>query len=86
MARVTIRYWAAAKHAAGTPEEVMEAVTLAEALAMAVAARPGDDRLRQVMARSSFLVNALPARRDADEDTMLEDGATIEVLPPFAGG
>ena len=86
MARVTIRYWAAAKDAAGTPEEVMEAVTLADALAAALAARPGDDRLRQVMARASFLVNALPARRDAHDETMLEDGATIEVLPPFAGG
>ena len=86
MARVTIRYWAAAKDAAGTPEEAAEAVTLAGALAAALAARPGDDRLRQVMARSSFLVNALPVRRDAHEETILEDGATIEVLPPFAGG
>jgi molybdopterin converting factor small subunit len=86
MARVTIRYWAAAKDAAGTPEEVMDAVTLADALDAALAARPGDDRLRQVMARSSFLVNALPARREAHALTILEDGATIEVLPPFAGG
>ena len=86
MGRVTIRYWAAAKDAAGTPEEVVEAATLAGALTAALAARPGDDRLRQVMARSSFLVNALPVRRDAHEETLLEDGATIEVLPPFAGG
>ncbi|MCW2931528.1 MAG: molybdopterin converting factor, subunit 1 [Actinomycetia bacterium] len=86
MARITIRYWAAAKDAAGTPEEVMEAATLAAALAAALAARPGDDRLRQVMARSSFLVNALPVHREAYEETVLEDGATIEVLPPFAGG
>jgi sulfur-carrier protein len=86
MGRVTIRYWAAAKDAAGTPEEAVEAATLAGALAAVLAARPGDDRLRQVMARSSFLVNALPVRRDAHEETFLEDGATIEVLPPFAGG
>ena len=86
MAKITIRYWAAAKDAAGTPEEVMDAVTLAGALAAALAARPGDDRLRQVMSRASFLVNALPVHRDAHEGTILEDGATIEVLPPFAGG
>jgi molybdopterin synthase sulfur carrier subunit len=86
MARITMRYWAAAKDAAGTPEEVIEAVTLAGALAAALAARPGDDRLRQVMARASFLVNALPTRRDAYEETILEDGMTVEVLPPFAGG
>jgi molybdopterin converting factor small subunit len=86
MARVTIRYWAAAKDAAGTSEEVVEAETLAGALAEALACRPGNDRLRQVMARSSFLVNALPTHRDAHEATVLEDGSTIEVLPPFAGG
>ena len=86
MAKVTIRYWAAAKDAAGAPEEDVEAVTLAGALAAALAARPRDDRLRQVLARSSFLVNALPVRRDAHEETILDDGATIEVLPPFAGG
>jgi molybdopterin synthase sulfur carrier subunit len=86
MSRITIRYWAAAKDAAGTPEEIIDAATLAGALAAALAARPGDDRLRQVMARSSFLVNALPVHRYAHEEVVLEDGATIEVLPPFAGG
>jgi molybdopterin synthase sulfur carrier subunit len=86
MAKVTIRYWAAAKDAAGMPEESVEASTLADALAVVLAGRAGDDRLRQVIARSSFLVNALPVRRDAHEGTLLEDGATIEVLPPFAGG
>lgn len=86
MAKVTIRYWAAAKEAAGVPEESVEAPTLAAALAAALAARPGDDRLRQVISRSSFLVDALPVRRAAHEETYLEDGATIEVLPPFAGG
>ena len=86
MAKVTIRYWAAAKDAAGTSEEPVEAVTLASALTTVLADRPADDRLRQVFARSSFLVNALPVSRDAHEETILEDGATIEVLPPFAGG
>jgi sulfur-carrier protein len=86
MARVTIRYWAAAKEAAGAAEESVEAVTLAEALAVALAASPRADQLRQVMERSSFLVNALPVRRSALAETTLDDGATIEVLPPFAGG
>ena len=30
---VTVRYWAAAKHAAGVAEETLDATTLAEALA-----------------------------------------------------
>ncbi|HEX4830672.1 MAG TPA: MoaD/ThiS family protein [Trebonia sp.] len=86
MAQVIIRFWAAAKEAAGTAEEQVDAVTLAGAVATVLDRRAPDDRLRQVMARSSFLVNALPVRREAQAETFLEDGATIEVLPPFAGG
>ena len=86
MARVTIRYWAAAKEAAGVPEETIEAVTLGDALNAAVASRKQDGRLAAVMLRSSFLVDADPVGRVAKESIMLDDGAIIEVLPPFAGG
>jgi sulfur-carrier protein len=86
MAKVTIRYWAAAKEAAGVPEETVEAVTLSDALNTAVANRKQDGRLATVLKRSSFLVDANPVRRAAMESIMLDDGATIEVLPPFAGG
>jgi molybdopterin converting factor small subunit len=86
MAKVTIRYWAAAKDAAGMPEESVEAVTLADALNAAVASRKPESRLREVLARSSFLVDAAPVSRAARESITLDDGAVIEVLPPFAGG
>ena len=43
-------------------------------------------RLAIVIARSSFLVNADPVGRAAKESIVLDDGAVIEVLPPFAGG
>jgi sulfur-carrier protein len=86
MTKVTIRYWAAAKAAAGVPEESVAAETLAEALAAAVAGRAADDPLRTVLARSSFLVNATPVGRAAKESVALDDGAVVEVLPPFAGG
>ena len=86
MARVTIRYWAAAKDAAGVPEESVEAATLAGALNAAVASRKPGSRLPEVLARSSFLVDAAPVRRAAGESFTLDDGAVIEVLPPFAGG
>jgi sulfur-carrier protein len=86
MTKVTIRYWAAAKAAAGVPEESVEAGTLAEALAAAVAGRAPDDPLRTVLTRSSFLVNATPVGRAAKESVALDDGAVVEVLPPFAGG
>src|ERR1700722_5471491 len=86
MARVTIRYWAAAKDAAGLPEESVEAVTLGEALNTIVADRKPDARLADVLARSSFLVNAVQVGRAARETVLLEEGAVVEVLPPFAGG
>ena len=86
MAKVTIRYWAAAKEAAGVQEESVEAITLSDLLNTVVASRKPDRRLADVLARSSFLVNADPVGRTATESIVLDDGAVIEVLPPFAGG
>ena len=80
MSRVTIRYWAAAKSAAGVAEEQVEAVTLDDALAAAVAVRGA--ALERVLARCSFLVDGVRGDRSA----ALPAGATVEVLPPFAGG
>jgi molybdopterin converting factor small subunit len=98
MAIVTLRYWAAAKDAAGVAEEKVEAETLAAALAAGLAAvsdrpgansdRPGanSDRLRLVMARSAFLIDSQPAGTRPPESIRLSAGSVIEVLPPFAGG
>lgn len=86
MAKVTIRYWAAAKAAAGLAEESVEAVTLGEALNTVVVGRKPDARLADVLARSSLLVNAVQVGHAAREAVVLEEGAVVEVLPPFAGG
>ena len=91
MAIVTLRYWAAAKDAAGTAEEKVEAETLAVALAEGVASareRPGGhgDRLERVIAHSSFLVDGQPAGTRPAQSIRLADDSVIEVLPPFAGG
>jgi len=86
MAKVTIRYWAAAKEAAGVPEESLDAASLAEALDAAIVRRGSGSRLHEIFTRSSFLVDAAPVRRAAMESVELADGAVIEVLPPFAGG
>lgn len=98
MAIVTLRYWAAAKEAAGIAEEAVSAGTLAEALA-AASGDAGDDgpagadqrsernaRLRTVLLRSSFLVDGTPVGTRAPEAVVLGDGSVVEVLPPFAGG
>ena len=86
MVNVMIRYWAAAKDAAGLPEESVAAATLAEVLNVVVASRTPDSRLRDVLERSSFLIDGTRASRANAEEIMLPEGAVIEVLPPFAGG
>jgi sulfur-carrier protein len=85
MAIVTVRYWAAAKEAAGVSEQRVTADTLAAVLA-AVTASDDRARLRSVIARSSFLVDGAPVGRRAADTVQLRDGNVIEVLPPFAGG
>jgi sulfur-carrier protein len=85
MSTVTLRYWAAAKDAAGVAEETIAADTLAAALAGA-GTRTGRDRLTAVFARSSFLIDGQPVGTRPPDSVELADGAVIEVLPPFAGG
>lgn len=86
MAIVTLRYWAAAKEAAGVSEETVTAGTLAAALAAAGGPAGPGERLRTVLARSAFLIDGQPAGIRAPEQVILADGAVVEVLPPFAGG
>jgi sulfur-carrier protein len=89
MGMVTVRYWAAAKQAAGVAEEQVSADTLAEALAAALDARgsgPAGDNFSAVLARSSFLVDGAPVGARAPDCVPLPDAAVVEVLPPFAGG
>jgi molybdopterin converting factor small subunit len=85
MAIVTMRYWAAAKDAAGVSEHQLTADTLAAALSEAAEKGRGA-QLRAVLARSSFLIDGAPVGRRAADSVLLEDGNVIEVLPPFAGG
>ena len=98
MAIVTLRYWAAAKEAAGIAEETITAGTLAEALAAArgkagldgpagLSGPDGQDpQLSAVLARSSFLIDGTPVGSRSWDSVVLEDASVIEVLPPFAGG
>jgi sulfur-carrier protein len=86
MPKVIIRYWAAAKEAAGLQEESVEAITLSDLLNTVVAIRKPDRRLSDILARSSFLVNADPVGRRPRQSIMLDEGTVVEVLPPFAGG
>lgn len=84
MARGTMRFWAAAKAAAGTHEEPYDAVTLAEAVAAARDGRGGE--FARVVGRSSFLIDGEPVGTRPHESVTLPEGGVVEVLPPFAGG
>ncbi|MFD7508900.1 MoaD/ThiS family protein [Streptomyces sp. NPDC059853] len=86
MASGTIRYWAAAKAAAGTAEEGYEAATLGAALAAARERHAARPEFARVLARCSFLVNGEQVGRRAHDEVVLAEGAVVEVLPPFAGG
>lgn len=83
---VTLRYWAAAKEAAGTAEETVEAATLADALTAVRHRHAGTARFAQVLQRCSYVVDGNPVGRRAPGSVPLAEGSTIEVLPPFAGG
>jgi molybdopterin converting factor small subunit len=79
-----LRYWAAAKEAAGVAEESLPAATLAEALA---AARAGhDDRFTTVLARCSFVVDGDPVGGRDHAGVAVQKDSLVDVLPPFAGG
>jgi molybdopterin converting factor small subunit len=79
---VTVRYWAAAREAAGVDSEqlgVAADATVGDLVATAVTSRPALERVARV---ATFLVDG----RSAGLDVVLEPDATVEVLPPFAGG
>ncbi len=76
----TIRYWAAARAAAGIAEEPYAGTTLADVIS-AAGERHGAD-LARVLSACSFLVGGVRAV----PQTQLAEGDVIEVLPPFAGG
>ena len=80
----TLRYWAAARAAAGVPSEPTSAATLAEALLLARSVR--DDRFAQVLQVCSFVVDGDPVGARDHAEVALTDGGLVDVLPPFAGG
>ncbi|MFC7848620.1 MoaD/ThiS family protein [Arthrobacter sp. NPDC057388] len=88
---MNVRYFAAARAAAGVDEERFElpAGSTVDSLLGAVLGveRPkppaGTPSLERILARSSFLLNEVAVR---DRSTVLADGDVVDVLPPFAGG
>jgi sulfur-carrier protein len=83
-ATVMIRYFAAARAAAGVetePLELREGATVDDALA-AIRERHGAE-LARVLDRCSFLLDEVAVR---DRSAIVPADATLDILPPFAGG
>ncbi|MEU8816330.1 MoaD/ThiS family protein [Actinoplanes sp. NPDC048796] len=79
---LTVRYFAGARAAAGgVSAEPVEADSL-DGLKQALTDRHGE-RLGVVLKAASFLVDGLACH---DAKAPLPTNATVDVLPPFAGG
>ena len=86
-ATVLVRYWAAARAAAGVSEESVTApLTLTELLYEVVARHPDRPRLKDVVSVCSVLVGDRPVGTSDPATVVLRPGDTVELLPPFAGG
>ncbi|QLD11157.1 MoaD/ThiS family protein [Microbacterium oleivorans] len=75
-----VRFFAAAAERAGVPEERRDETTLGALLGALATERPG---LGAILPRCAVLVDG---SRIDDDDAPLGVDATVDVLPPFAGG
>lgn len=85
---VTVRYWAGARAAAGTAEDVFEVdgdVSLTTLLEQVLARHPGD-RMARTVGVCSVLLGDQPVRSQDPALVVVRPGAVVELLPPFAGG
>jgi molybdopterin converting factor small subunit len=85
-AGVTVRYWAAARTAAGRAEDTVAAGSVADVLAAVRAVHQDSPRFGQVLDVSSLLLGDEPLGSRDPSDVRVAAGDVIEVLPPFAGG
>jgi sulfur-carrier protein len=81
--KITVRYFAAARTAAGFEDEIIGVApgTTVGALVQSLGERDPD--LAKVLDRCSYLCDGIAVR---DLGIKLRDAQTVDVLPPFAGG
>jgi sulfur-carrier protein len=80
---VNVRYFAAARAAAGLEQETVAVASGTTLTDLLVALRARDQKLAVVLDRCSFLCDGIAVR---DAGKKLETNQTVDVLPPFAGG
>ena len=87
--QVTLRYWASARAAAGVdsdPLEVTGPTTLAELVKRVKELHAGTPRFAEVLSTCSVMVGDRPVTTEDPSAVQVPPGATVEFLPPFAGG
>ena len=85
---IIVRYWAGARAAAGTAEDVLETtgeLTLADVVARVLERHPGEQMARTVGV-CSVLLGDQPVRSQDPDSVVVRPGDVVELLPPFAGG
>ena len=80
---LTVRYFAAARAAAGTETESLRVATGTTVAALVESLATRGPELAKVLQRCSFLCDGIAVR---DRSAELTNGQIIDVLPPFAGG
>jgi sulfur-carrier protein len=81
--RVTVRYFAAARAAAGSESEQLTVRSGATVSELVDTLGGRSQELARVLLRCSFLCDGMAVR---DQAQPLRAGNTIDILPPFAGG
>ncbi|MBX7432378.1 MoaD/ThiS family protein [Mycobacterium sp. Y57] len=81
--RVNVRFYAAARAAAGAEDDSIDLPSGATVAELVEALREKGPELAKVLARCSYLCDGVAVR---DMATELGDTQTVDVLPPFAGG
>jgi sulfur-carrier protein len=88
-APVTVRYWAAARAAAGVDSDTVDVgdgTTLAVLLKTVHGLHPDRPKLADVVGVCSVLVGDRPVGATDPDEVAIRPGDTVELLPPFAGG
>jgi molybdopterin converting factor small subunit len=80
---VNVRYFAAARAAAGMEQETVAVAGGTTVTDLLATLRARDQKLAVVLDRCSFLCDGIAVRDGAKK---LETNQTVDVLPPFAGG
>ena len=87
--QVVVRYWAAARAAAGVDTDTLDVpgeVSLDWVLEQVRAAHDDRPRFKDVLGVCSILVGDRPVGARDPNLVVVRPGDTVEMLPPFAGG